>query len=72
LSSLSKDIASINSKIEEERNLEIQLNKMIGQLHEDYDNIANSVRTSSFPRPVRIKDDAKIILDEINSLKAEF
>lgn len=45
---------------------------MIGQLHEDYDNIANSVRTSCFPRPVRIKDDAKIILDEINSLKAEF
>lgn len=45
---------------------------MIGQLHEDYENIANSVRTSNFPRPGRIKDDAKAILDEINSLKAEF
>ncbi len=45
---------------------------MIGQLHEDYETIANSIRTSNFPRAVKIKDDAKAVLDQINSLKAEF
>lgn len=44
----------------------------MGQLEEEYEQLVNSVKTSNFPRPVKMKDEAKAIVDEINALKAEF
>jgi len=43
--------------------LEAHLNKMVKQLDEEYDGLVNSIRTSSFPRPTLVKDEAKAIID---------
>ena len=46
--------------------MECQLAKMIVQLEEEYDNGIYSVKNSRFPRPTIIKDEAKVLIDEIN------
>lgn len=58
-----REIMDINKQIQEEKNLEAHLNKMVKQLDEEYDGLVNSIRTSSFPRPTLVKDEAKAIID---------
>ena len=65
------DINEINKQIEEEKQLECQLAKMIVQLEEEYDNSIYSIKNSRFPRPTIIKDEAKVLIDDINQLKTQ-
>ena len=60
------DINEINKQIEEEKQLECQLAKMIVQLEQEYDNSIYSIKNSKFPRPTIIKDEAKVLIDDIN------
>lgn len=72
LEAYAKEIKAVNAQIEEERNLEAQLTRTVGQLEEDYEQLVSSIKTSNFARPVKMKDEAKALVDEINALKAEF
>lgn len=45
---------------------------MVTQLQEEYDNVVTSIKTSKFPRPTLVRDEAKALIDEINALKVEF
>lgn len=58
-----REIKAINTAIEEERQLETQLTRMVQQLDEDYESVVHSIKTSNFPRPVVVKDEAKVLID---------
>lgn len=44
---------------------------MVQQLEQDYEAGVQSLKTSKFPRPTIVKDEAKALIDDINSLKAQ-
>ena len=48
------------------------MTRVVGQLEEEYEQLVTSIKSSNFPRPVKMKDEAKALVDEINSLKTEF
>ena len=43
---------------------------MVSQLEEEYQGTVSSIKMMSFPRPaIIVKDEAKALIDDINSLK---
>ena len=44
---------------------------MVVQLQEEYDQGLYSIKNAKFSRPTIIKDETKVIIDEINELKSQ-
>lgn len=62
----------LNVEIEKERAIEKKLSRVISELEEEYNQIIQSVQEMDFQRPAIIKDEAKVLMDEINQLKKAF
>ncbi len=59
----------LNNEIEKQRAIEKKLARVVTELEEEYNQIVDSVEEMDFQRPPIIKDEAKVLMDEINQLK---